>query len=189
MSKLPFSPVRLLCTGQIPTGCAHKDLPPLLVVWERTGSQRLNRGSWGKWDRLILWQNHSYLFDLAVKGSFYTVFMPLQPRGGFCPSDQMKGLLSAWSAAEFPVGHPRAEAWPQQVLMVTDLHRVSLALKLLQKLLIIPADAPHRYWWWRCRNCSQNCVLGDAWTSLKNVEVAAVGAQFAARSENRRWHR
>lgn len=52
---------------------------------------------------MILWQNHSHLLALAVKGSFYIVYVPPQPRGGFCPSGQMEGLLSASSAA---VAHP-----------------------------------------------------------------------------------
>lgn len=93
-------------------------------------------------------------------------------------------FLSKWPNGRAAVGHPRATAWPHQLLMVTALHRASLALKLLQKLLIVPADAPHHYWWWRCQGCSQNCWLGDAWTSLKNVEVSAVGA---ARNESSKW--
>lgn len=159
------------------TGFAYKDLPPVLqclsagrgqgkTTCQRCLRIRLNGGKrdgWGSWVRLVLWQNQSPVLGLAVKGSPYIVYMPVQPNGKFCPK---------WPKEDFC--QPEVLQW---LLLVTpglqhDLstgltsysiaQRAILTLKVPPKLLIsifIPADAPHHYWWWSCKNCSQHCLL------------------------------
>lgn len=106
----------------------------------------------------------------------------------------MKGL-SAWSAA---LGHPS--------MISAGAHGYSIAqgitcIKTLPKIadgpsenVTNPSGKPPGFALERSllmlpilievQELCKNCLLGDAWGSLENVEVAAAGAQFAARSEN-----
>lgn len=118
------------------TGFAYKDLPLVLQCLSAGRGQgkttcqrclrRLNEGKRhgrGSWVRLVLWQNQSPVLGLAVKGSPYIVYMPVQPNGKFCPSDQKKTSVNlkfcrgyCWS----PQGYNMIF---HQVLLVTALHK------------------------------------------------------------------